>query len=129
MTTSFVSTQTAGTFATLLLAVSVAPEEIGKRIQGARERKGWTQLQFALEAGVSPSSIQRWEAGKLPRVRELMRVADLLGIDAETLVEPEGASESDEETHARLDRIEQVLEELVARLERDAQGRSRRKAQ
>jgi DNA-binding XRE family transcriptional regulator len=50
---------------TLLLAVSLEPREIGQRIRLARERKGWTQLAFALEADVSPSTVQRWEGGKL----------------------------------------------------------------
>jgi DNA-binding XRE family transcriptional regulator len=83
MTPPPVSTQNARTFANLLLVVSVSPTEIGQRIKAARQRKDWTQLEFALEAGVSPATIQRWEAGKLPRVRELMRVAELLGISTE----------------------------------------------
>lgn len=74
--------------AKLLLAVALDPREVGKRIAQAREGKGWTQLTFALEADVSPSSVQRWESGKLPPVRELLRVAELLEVDPETLVEP-----------------------------------------
>jgi transcriptional regulator with XRE-family HTH domain len=35
-------------------------------------------LEFALKAHVSPSAVTRWESGKLPPVRELMRIADLL---------------------------------------------------
>lgn len=73
---------------TLLLAVSIDPREIGRRIKKARDAKRWTQLDFASEASVSPSTVQRWEAGKLPAVRELIRVADILGVEAEWLVEP-----------------------------------------
>jgi transcriptional regulator with XRE-family HTH domain len=109
------STQNARSFSTLLLAVSLAPREIGERIRLARERKGWTQLNFAIEAGVSPSSVQRWEAGKLPRVRRLMELAELLDVEVSEFIEP--VSERDEETCERLARIERVLEELVARLE------------
>jgi transcriptional regulator with XRE-family HTH domain len=109
-----VSTQNARTFSTLLLAVSLAPREIGERIRLARERKGWTQLNFAIEAGVSPSSVQRWEAGKLPRVRRLMELAELLDVEVSEFIEP--VSDRDAEMNARLARIEQALEELAARL-------------
>lgn len=103
---------------TLLLAVSLEPTEIGRRIAQARDRKGWTQLAFALEADVSPSTVTRWEAGKLPPIRELMRIAELLGVNPEQLVEPEpkAASQADE---LRLLRTEiQELREILERVER-----------
>ena len=108
-------TQNARSFATLLLAVSLAPKEIGERIRLARERKGWTQLNFAIEAGVSPSSVQRWEAGKLPRVRRLMELAELLDVEVAEFVDP--VSEPNGEMRQDLARIKQLLEELVARLD------------
>lgn len=64
------------------------PRVIGQRIAEARNKRGWTQLQFALEANVSPSTVARWEGGKLPPVRELIRIAEVLGIAADRLVEP-----------------------------------------
>ncbi len=67
--------------------MSLNAQEVGRRLAKAREAKLWTQLEFAAAANVSPSTIQRWEAGKLPPVRELIRVAGLLDIDAEQLVE------------------------------------------
>jgi len=76
-----------GAHGTLLLAVAMDPKEIGRRIKAAREMKGWTQLAFALEANVSPSTVQRWEGGQLPPVRELMRVSELLEVDPQQLVE------------------------------------------
>jgi transcriptional regulator with XRE-family HTH domain len=87
------NTQFARIHASLLLAMSLDPHEIGQRIRQARDRKGWTQLQFALEANVSPSTVARWESGRLPPIRELMRIAVVLGIPAEELVErpPNGA--------------------------------------
>ncbi len=100
-------------YANLLLTVAVEPQEVGRRIRRAREAQGWTQLDFALHANVSPSSVQRWEAGKLPRVRELMRIADLLEVPPDALV---AADQPDEEVADRLDRIETMLEQLVARL-------------
>ena len=92
---------------------SVAPTEIGQRIKAARKRKRWTQLEFALEANVSPATVQRWEAGKLPRVRELIRVAELLDVSTDELVQAE--DEGDDGTQARLARIELLLEELLSR--------------
>jgi transcriptional regulator with XRE-family HTH domain len=80
----------------LLLAVTIEPREVGARLKAARERRGLTQLEFALEANVSPSSVARWEAGKLPPIRELMRLADLLEIDAGELVENQQVGQRDE---------------------------------
>lgn len=44
-------------------------------------------MDFANEANVSLSSVQRWERGDLPPVRELIRLSGVLGIEAEQLVE------------------------------------------
>jgi transcriptional regulator with XRE-family HTH domain len=108
-------------FAKFLLAVAIEPKEIGRRIKTARNRKGWTQLQFAYEANVSPSSVQRWEGGQLPPVRELMRVADVLGVSADEFVEPEVSQDEDRlrtivqeevsELQAQLGRILELLQE------------------
>lgn len=87
-------TQIAKFSGSLLLAAVMEPKEIGQRIKAARKRKGWTQLTFALEANVSPSSVARWERGQLPTVHELMRIAELLGVEPETLVELEPTEES-----------------------------------
>jgi len=102
--------------------MTLDPKEVGRRIAAARDAKGWTQLAFALAADVSPSTIQRWEGGKLPPVRELLRIADLLELEADLLVTPvagtDGASIS-----SRLAEIERqqnttrgILEEILRRL-------------
>lgn len=111
------TTQIAETYGTLLLAVSIAPSEIGGRIKRAREGKGWTQMVFAQEANVSMSSVQRWERGDLPPVRELMRISDLLGVATEELVEPEEAAQSSEEILRRLATEAERFERLNDRLE------------
>src|SRR5262249_20385018 len=67
--------------------VTMEPKDVGRRMAAARKARGWTQLAFALEADVSPSTVTRWEAGHLPPVRELRRVADVLGLPPAELVE------------------------------------------
>lgn len=112
-------------YARLLLEVTIAPEEIGRRIKAARHRRGWTQLQFAAAANVSPSSVQRWEAGKLPPVRELMRLADVLEIATEELVEVEPVSQDGAvlellvEVREEQRRADALLRELAAELRQD----------
>jgi transcriptional regulator with XRE-family HTH domain len=105
-----VGTQKRRSFRTLLLAVSIEPQEIGERLRAARERRGWTQMVFANEANVSMSSVQRWESGALPPIRELIRLAGVLGIDPENLVEV--APNSDELVVARLAALEEKVELL-----------------
>ena len=104
----------------VLLAVQLAPREIGRRIASARQAKGWTQFQFALEANVSPSTIARWEAGKLPPIRELMRVAELLEISPDSLVELEEApvDELRQAVREELADVYDLLAKIENRLER-----------
>lgn len=92
--------------------MTLDPRQVGRRIKTARGRRGWTQLTFALEANVSPSSVSRWERGLLPPVRELMRLAAVLGVDPAELVEDHDEAE-EAGIHARLDRIETLLEQLL----------------
>lgn len=106
------NTQKGRSFRTLLLAVSIEPQEIGQRLRAARERVGWTQMKFAQEANVSLSSVQRWERGDLPPVRELIRLAGVLEIDPEQLVELEPTGD------ARLAELEKQVEEQGAKLDR-----------
>lgn len=101
--------------------MAMDPREVGRRIKEARERKGWTQLYFATEvASVSPSTIARWEAGKLPPVRELMRIAETLDVPIEELVEPTvGDSEETrlrQAVRAELAEIRELLESLLSRI-------------
>lgn len=91
--TSNLTTRNGRSFRRLLLAVSIEPQEIGRRIAAAREKRGWTQMVFAQTANVSVSSVQRWERGDLPPVRELIRLAGVLGIEAEQLVEVDPTAE------------------------------------
>lgn len=93
----------------LSLVVALEPKEVGARIRAAREAKLWKQLEFALKAGVSVS-VYRWEHGKLPDVRELMRVADLLDVPTTYLVEDVPSISLGEDHFVRLEaKLDEVL--------------------
>lgn len=120
MSTRNVTTQESRTFRTLLLAVAIDSNEIGRRIKRAREGRGWTQLVFARQASVSPSTVQRWESGRLPTVRELIRVAGVLGISTDELVEPDKNQAETErlqgELAAEVDRLRRLNDQLEKQL-------------
>ena len=82
-----ITTQIARSNGRLQAIVPLDPKEVGRRLAAARQRKHWTQLEFALKIEVSPASVSRWERGYLPPVRELMRIAEVLGIEPAELVE------------------------------------------
>jgi transcriptional regulator with XRE-family HTH domain len=126
------TTQLHPAYGSVLLAVAIEPEEIGRRIRSARKARHWTQLEFALEAHISPSTVTRWEHGDLPRVKELLRIADLLDIPAEQLVEPDpeqiAIGAELKELRERQGRLEDMVGELHAALlpDSDTPPRSRR---
>lgn len=132
MLTHNTGSQKGRTFRRLLLVASIAPAEIGRRIQQARLRKRWTQLEFANQANVSPSSVQRWEAGKLPPVRELMRIGELLEVPTDELVEPEAdeaktMAQIRQELAAEVARMRELNDLAAARLAAPAAPRRGRK--
>jgi transcriptional regulator with XRE-family HTH domain len=56
-------------------------------IRQARERRGWTQLQVAIQLGVTPVTIYNWERGKSePRVSQFRQLSRLLGVSMDDLV-------------------------------------------
>lgn len=90
------------------------PVEVGARIAAAREAKGLSQVKFATEvAGVSPSTVSRWERGYLPPVDELVRVAQLLEIPTDKLLETPASLPG---LWERLERIERLLEAVAAKV-------------
>lgn len=113
------TTQTHPTFRTLLLAVSIEPQEIGQRIAAARNRRGWTQMHFAQAANVSVSSVQRWERGDLPPIRELIRLAGVLEIEPDQLVELEPTQDAKIAAIGRelRDHLDGQHEEVLRRLD------------
>lgn len=117
---------------TTIVRVPLSPEEVGQRIVRAREQmtpKPWSQFDLALALGVSPSTIYRWEKGKLPSMNELIRLAEVLHKPVDYLTEPperqialadlQSLLESLEVTVARTGAATtSALEDLTARLQR-----------
>lgn len=96
------------------MTAALTSQEIGRRIKAARKAKFWTQVQLAAHAEVSPSSVARWERGILPPVKELVRVAAVLDVAPDTLVELPAVNGSVD--GERLDRIEALLEKIAKKL-------------
>lgn len=99
----------------------LSPEEIGKRIARARETKepkSWSQFDLAIALGVSPSTVYRWEKGKLPSVNELMRLAEVLEQPHDYFLEPP-------ERQTTLSAIEQQVADLHELLESRRAGDDR----
>lgn len=62
-------------------------KRFGERITGCRKKLGLTQEQLAHDSGLSPSTIQKYEAGERePRARALLQLAEALKTDASTLL-------------------------------------------
>lgn len=115
-----VTTQIPANYGKVLLAVALDPKAVGRRLKDARVAKGLTQLTFALQAGVSPSIVSKWErATPLPPVRELLRIADLLDVQACDLVDPD---EEPASVSVRLGRLEEEAAETRAILENVARA-------
>lgn len=60
---------------------------LGKRIQRARKKKGYTQKQLAEICGVATGTIQQYELGKRqPRIEQLEKIAESLEISVQNLI-------------------------------------------
>ena len=51
-------------------------------IASYRRARGLTQADLAQRLGVSVPTVQRWEAGAIPRARQVPRLAEALGVEA-----------------------------------------------
>jgi transcriptional regulator with XRE-family HTH domain len=79
--------------------MDMAPQEVGKRIQAARERKRWNQSDLARALGKARQHISLIEQGKqFPAVPLLRDIAMVLGVSTDYLL---GLTEDeDEDAHA-----------------------------
>lgn len=120
-------------FATLL-AMALAPEEVGLRIRQARLQKGWTHEELARQMDANLRTVQRWQTGDLPRLTTLMRLADVLGVPSSYFVEFEDRDEALRELSGQVAELAVVVRNLQAAVEerREAEApaaRTRRRAQ
>ena len=63
-----------------------APVTERKTIRQLRQERGWSQMELALQLGLSQGSVSDWERGlSHPRGRTLLRLAHLFGVNAEDI--------------------------------------------
>lgn len=60
--------------------------DVGKRIQGLREKSKLNQSELARALSVTPQAVQKWESGGTPRGARLQDIARVLGTTAEYLL-------------------------------------------
>ncbi|WJH36507.1 helix-turn-helix domain-containing protein [Paenibacillus aurantius] len=83
---------------------------IGKRVQNLRLRRGLTLSELAERAGVAKSYLSTMERDiqSNPSIQFLEKIAAVLGVTVEALLQPEEPQDSDE-----ADRLDQEWQELV----------------
>jgi transcriptional regulator with XRE-family HTH domain len=69
----------------------LTPQDVGRRIRTARMDRGWTNEELGRRMGANWRTVQRWQAGRLPRLPTLLRLADVLGVPHAYLLESEEA--------------------------------------
>lgn len=108
-------------------------QTIGEKIREIRKARGLTQKELGEKAGIAEPTIRRYELGKLnPKIETVKKIADALGVEAWTLVDPAVAGQSGaveipaglpDETRAYLERLAseraQVLGMLKLEQERE----------
>ena len=86
---------------------------IGRRIARARKERGLTQEELAALIGVSPRSIQGYEAGSVVPYRRLSQLAAVCNRDFGWLLEGDTADD-----HELVERLVAVVQELSAETKR-----------
>ena len=78
--------------------------EIGRRVEGARRSRMWTQARLAREAGVSPTTVSGIETGKIerPHFGTLTKLAQALRVAPEELLDSRGSVEQQGPAHLSL---------------------------
>ena len=88
---------------------------VGERIALARHEAGLHQKELAERIGVIPRSVQNYEAGRIPW-RYLGAIAETTGKTKEWLLYGDTAGAGSATVEQRLDRVEGLIEEILARL-------------
>lgn len=64
----------------------VEEESLAVRIKRLRIANGLTQEQLATSVGISKTAVTNWEAGEVPRGRNLTKLADAFRLDVAALL-------------------------------------------
>lgn len=93
-------------------------EATGARIRAAREAKYRTRAKAQDETGISEKQWYRWEHGVTePTADNWDRISEVLGVDLSSLrADPPKLLDPESELQAKLDRIEEKLDEVLKRL-------------
>jgi len=91
--------------------------EIGKRIAWFRDKKGWSQKELAIRAGLNQSVMNRIETGERPlKAEELKIIADLFDVQSDFLLgrssDPRLSFESEKEVDSQIKEIMSILDEM-----------------
>jgi transcriptional regulator with XRE-family HTH domain len=72
---------------------STGRNRAGRNVAALRERRMWTQVRLAEEAGISPTTVSGIENGRIsrPHFGTLRKLAAALGVESETLLGQPGA--------------------------------------
>lgn len=91
-------------------------QQRGKRLVALRKDRDWTSEQLAQEAGLSYKTISRLENGDVeePRRNTIKKLASALKVTEAAITGERPSSMDIEQTASQLDRIEKMLEELLA---------------
>ena len=66
---------------------------VGRNLVAVRERRMWTQVRLAREAGISPTTVSGIESGRIsrPHFGTLRKLAGALGVEPDLFLSPSGA--------------------------------------
>jgi len=85
--------------------------KIGNRITELRKKKGWSQTELAKQIKVSREAIGKYERDEAqPSVETAKKVADVLGVSLDYLVDEDALPTFDKKTVGRLKSIQQLDE-------------------
>lgn len=94
----------------------LTPEDVGRRIRTARMGRGWTNEELGRRMGANWRTVQRWQAGRLPRLPTLLRLADVLGVPHAHLLEAEEAPVTMNDLRARVNELTARVDDLTRAL-------------
>jgi transcriptional regulator with XRE-family HTH domain len=92
---------------------------VGDRIREARLAHGWSHEELASRVGVNWRTVYRWQNGQLPRWETLKRLADVLGVPAADLIQPEGIETTVDDLVSRVQELADRVDELARSLTRE----------